>query len=180
MTPSSRDTDSFKILVVDDDRDTAESMAFVLRHLGHAVVTATDGFQAIELARRQRPTHVLLDLAMPRMDGLEVATRLRRELPGPFVLIAITGLGQAADRQRTRAAGFDHHLLKPADLDELLSLLAAKEGGIRVRQAEPGAVPGHSADEGGIASVSPSNRPGTGPIGSAILPYAGPVAHEMN
>jgi phosphotransferase system HPr (HPr) family protein len=111
------------ILVVDDYRDSVESMATWLEHYGHDVQIARDGYQAIEIARRQRPNYVLLDLGMPGLDGYQVATKLRKEMEGPLVIIAITGYGQEADRQRAFAAGCDHHLLKPIDHSVLVSLL---------------------------------------------------------
>jgi CheY-like chemotaxis protein len=112
-----------RILVIDDDRDTAETTALLLRAFGHDVLIALDGYQAIEIARRHRPEYVLLDLALPGLDGYQVAARLRRELAGPLVIIAITGYGREEDRQLSRQAGIDHHLLKPTDLTALLSLL---------------------------------------------------------
>jgi CheY-like chemotaxis protein len=113
-----------RILVVDGDRDTVETTACLLRTFGHDVPTARDGSRALEIARRQRPDYVLLDLALPGMDGYQVASRLRQELTEPTVFIAITGYGQEEDRCRSREAGIDHHLLKPVDLDTLLSLLS--------------------------------------------------------
>jgi CheY-like chemotaxis protein len=114
-----------RIIVVDDNRDAAETLAVVLRLEGHTVATAHDGHTALELAKSWQPELVLLDLGMPGMDGFEVARRLR-EQPGleKVVLAALTGWGQQADRQRTAAAGFDHHLVKPVDMNMLMELLA--------------------------------------------------------
>jgi CheY-like chemotaxis protein len=111
--------------VVDDNRDAAETLAVVLRLEGHTVATAHDGHTALELAKSWQPELVLLDLGMPGMDGFEVARRLR-EQPGleKVVLAALTGWGQQADRQRTASAGFDHHLVKPVDMNMLMDLLA--------------------------------------------------------
>ena len=112
-----------KILVVDDYSDTAESTATWLKQLGHEVEIALDGIEAIEVARGQQPEYVLLDLCLPRLDGYEVAVRLRQELAGPLVIIAITGYAQETCRRRALEAGCDHYLLKPVDPDALISLL---------------------------------------------------------
>jgi len=92
-----------KILVVDDDRDTAESMACLLRLFGHDAQIALNGYQAIEIARRLRPHYVLLDLGLPGLDGFQIASRLRQEQAGPLVLIAITGYGREDDRRQALA-----------------------------------------------------------------------------
>lgn len=114
-----------KILVVDDYTDTAESMALWLKLIGHHVEVARDGYRAIELARRKRPDYVLLDLGLPGLDGYEVARRLRQELAGPLVILAITGHGREVDRRRALAAGCDDLLLKPIDLNALHTRLSA-------------------------------------------------------
>jgi two-component system CheB/CheR fusion protein len=117
-----------RILVVDDNCDAADSLGLLLEYLGHEVQVAHDGPSALAASRTQRPAVVLLDIGMPGMDGYEVARELRArpELEG-LVLIALTGWGQEEDRQRTRAAGFDHHLLKPVDLAAIQGLLASLE-----------------------------------------------------
>jgi CheY-like chemotaxis protein len=115
----------FRILVIDDDRDTAETTARFLETFGHDVRIALNGYQAIEIACSLQPGHVLLDLALPGLDGYQVAARLRQELAGPLVIIAVTGYGREEDRQLSRQAGIDHHLLKPIDLSALLSLLSS-------------------------------------------------------
>jgi CheY-like chemotaxis protein len=111
--------------VVDDNVDAAESLALALRLTGHDVRVAHDGPAALEAARDTRPDVVLLDLGMPVMDGFEVARQLRRE-PGleGVRLVALTGWGQEEDRRRTRAAGFDEHLVKPVDLGTVQAMLA--------------------------------------------------------
>ena len=126
MIMSSRHSDCANILVVDDDRDTAESMARLLRHFGHDVAIAFDGYEAIEIAHRQRPSYRLLDIGLPGLDGYQVASTLRQASDGPIVLIAITGYAREADRHRALATGFDHFFVKPLDpedFDALLSLL---------------------------------------------------------
>lgn len=119
-----------RVLVADDSRDIAESMEILLTMDGFDVLVAFDGEQAFELARTQRPDAVLLDLGMPKLNGYQVAQRIREQPWGArMTLIAQTGWGQESDRQRTRDAGFDHHIVKPVDptaLSALLSSLASK------------------------------------------------------
>ncbi len=114
-----------RILVVDDNRDGAESLALLLRVGGHEVRTTHDGYEALETARAFRPHIVFLDIGLPRMDGYEVARRLRKE-PGmeKGLLVALTGYGQEEDRQKALAAGFNVHLVKPADIDTLQNIVA--------------------------------------------------------
>jgi CheY-like chemotaxis protein len=113
------------VLVVDDNRDAADSLALLLSVWGCEPVVAYDGSAAVEAARSRVPAAVLLDLGLPGLDGCEVARRLRA-CPGmgSSLLIAVTGYGREEDRRRTRTAGFDHHLLKPADPEEVHRLLA--------------------------------------------------------
>jgi CheY-like chemotaxis protein len=115
-----------RILVVDDNPDAAQSVVLVLSAQGHEVRSAHSGLEALALARTFRPEVVLLDISMPGMTGYEVARQLRecRDIPQPL-LIAMTGLGQEADRRRSREAGLDHHLVKPVDPKALHKLLAA-------------------------------------------------------
>jgi PAS domain S-box-containing protein len=114
-----------RILVVDDNVDSAVTLARVLRRVGNTVETAHDGPGALEAAARFRPSVMLIDLGMPGMSGLEVARRIRErpDLTGAH-LVAVTGWGQPEDRIRTRQAGFDDHLVKPVDLGALRALLA--------------------------------------------------------
>jgi two-component system, chemotaxis family, CheB/CheR fusion protein len=113
-----------RILVVDDYRDAADSLAVLLRMMGHAVHTAYDGLEALEMAAAWPPEVVLLDIGLPKLNGYEVAERLRAEHGGDLALIALTGWGQPEDRRRAHEAGFDHHLTKPVELDALRQLLA--------------------------------------------------------
>lgn len=114
-----------RILIVDDSRDGAESLAMLLRVLGAEVALAHTGRAALEAVAAWRPDVVLLDIGMPGMDGYEVARRIRADPDHRHIsLIALTGWGQDEDRRRSSAAGFDHHLVKPADLDQLRQLLA--------------------------------------------------------
>ena len=112
------------MLVVDDNRDSADSLGQLLATLGHDVRIAYDGVSAIAEAGRFRPHVVLLDLGMPGLDGLETARRLRAAYPADAMfLVAVTGWGQDRDRQQTRAAGFDAHLVKPVEHVELGALM---------------------------------------------------------
>jgi PAS domain S-box-containing protein len=118
------------VLVTDDNRDAADSLARLLRAWGHAVRVTYDGPEAIAAARDFRPQVVLLDIGLGGMTGYEVAQHLRRD-PGlnGARLIALTGFGQEEDRRRSKEAGFDHHLVKPVDPDELRRLLAEAAAG---------------------------------------------------
>ncbi len=113
-----------RILVVDDNTDAGESLALLLRLGGHEVGVAHDGPAGLHLAQRERPEIIILDIGMPGMDGYEVARRLRQQ-PGleRVLLVALTGKGTLEDRHRSAAAGFDHHLVKPADLKALERLI---------------------------------------------------------
>jgi signal transduction histidine kinase len=114
-----------RVLVADDNRDAADTLAELLRALGAEVVVAYDGMQALRLAECFGPDVAVLDIGMPGQDGCAVASALRERRDGkPLKLIALTGWGQAADRERVAAAGFDHHLLKPVGEPELSALLA--------------------------------------------------------
>jgi CheY-like chemotaxis protein/two-component sensor histidine kinase len=115
-----------KILVVDDNVDSAESMAMVLELDGHVIQIAHDGEAALAAAKSFIPDIVLLDIGLPGLDGYEVAARLRRspDTQGT-VLVAFTGYGQPEDRRRTAEVGFAHHLVKPVDLDALAKLIGS-------------------------------------------------------
>jgi CheY-like chemotaxis protein len=149
-----------RILVADDNRDAADSLAFMLRLAGHEVRIAYDGQQAIDMAEAFRPALALIDIGMPRLNGYETARRLRAKPYGEtMLLIALTGWGQADDRNRSLAAGFDHHIVKPVDpsmLERLLAAPAKKKGpacrgedGPRggVQPARPGLLQGASGPE---------------------------------
>ncbi|HXG08276.1 MAG TPA: MASE1 domain-containing protein [Gemmataceae bacterium] len=128
-----------RVLVVDDNVDAAESLAMLLRLEGHEVMVAHDGPAALAAAQVCRPEVVFLDIGLPQgMSGHEVALRLR-ELPGmeKAFLVAVTGFGQDEDRQRSHRAGFDLHLTKPVDPDELRRLLADREEVGAVGQPNP-------------------------------------------
>lgn len=128
---------SFRILVVDDNQDAAETLAELLEAIGHTVACAHDGLAAIEKAFEQYPLDViLLDIGLPGLSGYEVAQRLRAEERfQQTVFIALTGYGSAGDHLRSREAGFNHHLVKPVEPAVLLKLLA------ELRSPEPGKAP---------------------------------------
>jgi CheY-like chemotaxis protein len=116
------------VLIVDDNRDAADALAIFLRSAGYAVESVHDGAAALDAAHASWPDVVLLDLGLPRMDGYEVASRLRRTPTSRSTrLIAISGYGQEQDRRRSASAGFEHHLVKPIDYDALLTLLASEQ-----------------------------------------------------
>jgi signal transduction histidine kinase len=117
---------SRRILVVDDERISATSLGRLLKIMGHEIRTAHDGLEAVGVVETFRPDVVLLDINLPKMNGYDAARRIRQQPWGQgMVLIALTGWGQEADRQRARDAGFDHHLVKPVDAATLTQLLAS-------------------------------------------------------
>jgi signal transduction histidine kinase len=114
-----------RLLVVDDNRDAADTLAHLLRQCGAEVQVAYNGADALETLDAFTPEAVVLDLGMPGMSGLDVARHIRKRPGTPPPLIALTGWGQSADRELTRSAGFQHHLTKPVDFAEMHALLAA-------------------------------------------------------
>ncbi len=114
-----------RVLIVDDNRDAADSVGEILGELGYEVAVAYDGPSALTLAQNFKPHICVLDIGLPVMDGYELAQRLRQsaELPQPLHLIALTGYGQDSDRRRSREAGFDAHLVKPVQIDELARMV---------------------------------------------------------
>jgi PAS domain S-box-containing protein len=111
-----------RLLIVDDNKDTVESLAMLLRLNGHEVSTADSGPAGLQAALSKTPEVVLLDLGLPGIDGYEVARRIREKTAKPL-LIAMTGYGQAEDRERSKVAGFEYHLVKPVDPVQLQDLL---------------------------------------------------------
>jgi CheY-like chemotaxis protein len=113
-----------RVLVVDDSVDQAESLSKLLALLGHEVSVARDGQQALDVAAEFQPDVALVDIGLPRMNGYEVAKRLRQQARFKnLVLVAQTGWGGTDDRQRSQDAGFDHHVVKPIDIEELTAIL---------------------------------------------------------
>ena len=116
-----------RIVIADDNRDAADSLSLLLGLSGHEVQVAHLGETALSLARSARPDVVILDIGMPDMSGYDVARALREEpWATDLQLIALTGWGQDDDRRRAAEAGFDHHLTKPIDPDELERLIASR------------------------------------------------------
>jgi CheY-like chemotaxis protein/nitrogen-specific signal transduction histidine kinase len=115
---------SLRVLVVDDNVDAATTLAFLVKEIGHDVRTVYDGSAVLEAALDYRPNVVLLDIGLPGLNGFEVAMRLRQQ-PAlqKAVLVAMTGYGQESDRQLSKEAGFDHHLVKPGDFGKVLEIL---------------------------------------------------------
>jgi PAS domain S-box-containing protein len=119
-----------RVLVVDDNHDAGDSLGQVLDMLGAEVRVARDGAEGIEAFAAHRPSVVLLDIGMPGLNGYDVAREIRTRFPEhPATLVALTGWGQEDDRRRAREAGFDHHLVKPAEIDALQKLLSSIERG---------------------------------------------------
>jgi CheY-like chemotaxis protein len=113
-----------KFLIVDDNIDAATSLAMLLEIGGHEAHLAHNGKDAVERARELRPEIILLDIGLPKLNGYDACRQIRAEPWGrSIVLVALTGWGQDSDRRRSRDAGFDHHLVKPVDPDELMKLL---------------------------------------------------------
>jgi CheY-like chemotaxis protein/two-component sensor histidine kinase len=134
--------DKCRVLVVDDNVDALKSLSRMVELLGSEVRRAHDGLQAIEMAREFKPDIVLMDIGMPRLNGYDAARRIRQEPWGQeLTLIATTGWGQDADRQRTADAGFDQHLVKPIDLSKLREVLAAPRTGEEATQSFADATP---------------------------------------
>jgi len=114
-----------KILVVDDNHDSATSLAMMLKLLGNETTTAHDGLAAVEASEEFRPDMILLDIGLPKLNGYESCRRIREAAwSNGMVIVALTGWGQDEDRRRSKEAGFDHHLVKPVDFDKLTKLLA--------------------------------------------------------
>jgi len=115
-----------RILIVDDNRDSADSLAMLLKLMGNEVGVAYDGEQALEVAAALRPDVALLDIGMPKLNGYDACRRIRQESWGrDMFLIALTGWGQEEDRRRTQEAGFNQHIVKPVDPNALLALLSS-------------------------------------------------------
>jgi CheY-like chemotaxis protein len=113
-----------RILIVDDNKDSADSLALLLEITGNQTYMAHDGLEAVEAIEKHRPEVVLLDIGLPKLDGHEVCRRVREQPWGKdIVVIALTGWGQEDDRRKSEEAGFNGHLVKPVDYDKLLKLL---------------------------------------------------------
>jgi CheY-like chemotaxis protein len=119
-----------RLLIVDDLRDSADSLAMLMRIMGHEVYTAYDGEEAMVRAAQIQPEVVVLDLGMPRPNGFDVCRHIREQPWGKeAMLIALTGWGREDDRRRTEEAGFNHHLVKPVDPRALVELFTSLSSG---------------------------------------------------
>jgi CheY-like chemotaxis protein len=116
---------SRRILVVDDNRDAADSLCMLLKSRGHDVRVAYDGLEAVGAAVTFNPDVVLLDIGLPKLSGHEAARRIRDSRGGDVLIIAVTGWGQEEDRRRAKEAGFDHHLTKPVEPADIARLIDA-------------------------------------------------------
>jgi CheY-like chemotaxis protein len=126
-TPATNDA-PLRILVVDDNRDSAETLTMLLELMGNEMSAAYDGEQAVAIANEIKPDVVLLDIGLPKMNGYEVARQIRQQPWGSNpILVAITGWGQTEDKDLSRESGFDHHLVKPVDHDHLLKLIQKRK-----------------------------------------------------
>lgn len=124
MTNSNRQAPSFRVLVVDDNKDVADSLARLIAVLGHQVTLAYDGAAAVDLASQDTPDAVFLDIGMPHMDGYDVARQLVAMQTSPdFRLIAVTGFSDQAHRDDAKSAGFTDFLIKPYVADDIVRLL---------------------------------------------------------
>jgi len=124
--PPAAPPSALRILIVDDNRDVADSLAAMLSIMGNDTRTAYDGLAGVELAERYRPDVALFDIGLPTLDGYEACRRIRAQPWGErLVLIAVTGWGQDADRRRSQEAGFAHHMVKPVDPQALIDVLNA-------------------------------------------------------
>jgi signal transduction histidine kinase/CheY-like chemotaxis protein len=133
LTPiSGRDVHPRVILIVEDGADNRETLQELLEALGHTVHVAADGVEGVDVALSVRPEVALVDIGLPRLDGFEVARRVRAALGRQIFLVALTGYGQPEDRTRAAVAGFDAHLTKPMDLDALERMLATLAPDARV------------------------------------------------
>lgn len=169
-----------RVLVVDDNVDSAQSMSLLLGLEGYQVECAYDGEEALLRAARFRPEVVLLDLGLPRFSGFEVARRLRGEPSGAsMLLVAVSGYGRERDRQAAREAGFDLHLTKPADPDEVLRVVAERRA-LRAAgatdltgtaQPDPAAAPSSAR-----AGPAGPGVPGPSPAGGRASPSDAPAA----
>jgi CheY-like chemotaxis protein len=112
------------VIVIDDNKDAADSLAELFRVLGYETVVAYNGVDGLTLFSTMRPQFVFLDIAMPGMNGYEVVGRMREEENKGTIFIAVTGFGQEDDKLRSREAGFDYHLTKPINLREMREILS--------------------------------------------------------
>jgi len=147
-----------RILIIDDNRDAADSLHSLLRDHGFSCASALDGASGLEAVASFAPDAILLDLGLPGLDGYEVARRIRLSAGGDrYLIVAVTGYGEERDRERSSRAGVDAHLVKPVDFDQLLAVLRTKSSTVAAEEAR-GAVKtgGHQAVGAGTLRALPS------------------------
>ena len=126
-SPTGEGARTLRVLIVEDSLDAAQTLQDLLQSLGYDVSVAYTGPEGLQAALQLHPNVVLCDIGLPGLDGYQIAIQLRQQPAGRSTrLIAVTGYGAAEDRRRAKEAGFDHHMTKPVDLDELETLLAAE------------------------------------------------------
>ena len=136
LQPDASAREPIRVLVVDDQPASAQTLMLLLEMEGYDVRLAGEGCEALRIAHTFRPHAVLLDIGLPDMSGFEVASRLREDPHGQqTLLIALTGYSERESRQRSAQAGFDVHMVKPADIDRLLALLADPQAARRSQAA---------------------------------------------
>jgi signal transduction histidine kinase/CheY-like chemotaxis protein len=129
ISPAATNNHQRRVLIVDDNEDAARVLSLAVKQLGNDVRLARDGEEAIEVAGQFQPEVVLMDLGMPKLDGYDAARHIRQQPWGrDMLLVALSGWGQDGHKQRAKEAGFDHHLIKPADLAEVKRLIARAAG----------------------------------------------------
>jgi CheY-like chemotaxis protein len=127
---------TLRVLIVEDSLDAAQTLQELLQAIGYEVSVAYTGPDGLQAALQLRPNVILCDIGLPGLDGYQIAIRLRQQPAGRLTrLIAVTGYGGAENRRRAEEAGFDHHMTKPVDLDELERLLAAEAALLQKRAA---------------------------------------------
>ncbi len=132
--PAATKPGPWRVMVVDDNQDSAKSLSLLLKYAGHQIQTAHDGREALAQAQKLKPHIILLDIGLPEMNGHDVCRAIRKELWGKaMIIIALTGWGQVEDRRRSHEAGFDGHLVKPVDFTALLKLLDELAAGVKLK-----------------------------------------------
>lgn len=165
-----------RVLVVDDNVDSAQSMSLLLGLEGYRVECAYDGEEALHSAERFAPQVVLLDLGLPRFSGFEVARRLRATPTGDgLLLVAVSGYGRERDRQAAHDAGFDLHLTKPADPEEVLRVLAERQTLRDARRRAGPSLTTSGSPEPGAARPQTPGSPGPGPEGAPAPRFDAPA-----
>jgi CheY-like chemotaxis protein len=129
-TGKEQPTTARRILIVDDNPDSAASLTLLLKMTGNETHTSHDGLEAVAAAERFRPDVVLLDIGLPKLNGYDACRRIREQPWGKsMVLVAVTGWGQEENRRKSQEAGFDHHMVKPVDYGTFMKLLASLSPG---------------------------------------------------